>query len=165
MGKWTWNNSLSSSSCMTAKSMVTFSIWLNFFILPPDISTPTPLKTTVWVKQCPTDSSKTIWLGSPKEREVQRLFRKGQRWLGSRACVILTEQQANTHFPCFSFFSKALSSEAQLYVSTQWRPSEPPLMGPLPTKKVLTTAGWSIKAGSHIHVQGRWVCYREIQHV
>lgn len=85
-----------------------FAIWWNLFIRPPDISNPTPLKTAVRVQQCPPDSSKTICLGSPKEREVHKPFRKGQRWPGSRAYVILTQQQANTHFPFFSFFKSSV---------------------------------------------------------
>lgn len=67
--------------------------------------------------------------------------------------------------PLLLFFLKALSSEVQLYASTQWHPSEQLSMGPSLTKKALTIAGWSTKAGFHIHVQGRWVHYREILYV
>lgn len=100
-----WENRSGITPSLHRTSMIIYVIWLNLFILPPDISTPTPSKTTVWV------STVSSWLfqnNLPKEREVHRPFRKGQRWPGSRACVILTQQQANTHFPFFCSFKSSV---------------------------------------------------------
>ncbi|TSM44138.1 Semaphorin-3D [Bagarius yarrelli] len=52
------------------------------------------------------------------EREVHRPFRKGQRWQGSRACVILTQQQAKTYFPFFSVFKSSVFRGSAVCVYT-----------------------------------------------